>query len=398
MEQLLILLDDGVLGLGQDTHQRRLVQVVERDRDRQPPYELRNQPELQQIIWDQLGEGRVTHFGRLFDGRLKAHQLMTAQPLFDDLVEPFEGAAADEQDVLCIDLDEILMRMLASTLRRHIGHRALDDLQERLLDALTGDIARDGGIVRLAGDLIDLIDIDDAAFRPRHIKVGHLNQAQQNILDILTDVAGLRQGGGVGDAERDVQNLGERLCQQRLTTAGRPDEQNVALAQLDIVNLHAGVDTLVMVVDGDREGLLRPLLADDVLVELVINLAGRGHLAGRDARLRGGLLFLDDLAAEVDTLVADVDPTRTRDQPLHLILALAAEGATVCHTGALCVRHVVTIPSCPPRAAWAAADEADRELGLVDCLPVTFRVDCLWNAGRYPAVSRSVCCGGAGRL
>src|SRR5260221_14290906 len=77
------------------------------------------------------------------------------------------------------------------------------------------------------------------------------------------------------------------------------------------------------------------LLADKQLVlvpvELVINLAG----------LRGRLLFLDDLAAEVDTLVADVDPTRTRDQPLHLILALAAEGATVCHTGALCVRHIL---------------------------------------------------------
>jgi len=53
--------------------------------------------------------------------------------------------------------------MLASALRRNIRDRALDDLQQRLLHALAGDVARNGGILALAGDLVDLVNVDDAA-------------------------------------------------------------------------------------------------------------------------------------------------------------------------------------------------------------------------------------------
>src|SRR5262252_9628524 len=37
----------------------------------------------------------------------------------NDLLEPIEGAAAHEQDVSRVDLQEFLLRMLASALRRH---------------------------------------------------------------------------------------------------------------------------------------------------------------------------------------------------------------------------------------------------------------------------------------
>ena len=37
----------------------------------------------------------------------------------DDLVEPGERAAADEQDVRRVDREELLVRMLAPALRRH---------------------------------------------------------------------------------------------------------------------------------------------------------------------------------------------------------------------------------------------------------------------------------------
>ena len=40
-------------------------------------------------------------------------------------------------------------------------------------------------------------------------------------------------------------------------------------------------------------------------------------------------VFLDDLAAELDALVADVDRAGAGDQPLDLVLVLAAEGAVV---------------------------------------------------------------------
>src|SRR5580700_7231022 len=97
-------------------------------------------------------------------GRSEADALaMAAEPPVDDLVEPLEGAATDEQNIGGIDLDEILVRVLAAALRRHARDRALDDFQKRLLHALTGDVAGDRGVVALAGDLVDLVDIDDAA-------------------------------------------------------------------------------------------------------------------------------------------------------------------------------------------------------------------------------------------
>ena len=85
------------------------------------------------------------------------------------------------------------------------------------------------------------------------------------------------------------------------------------------------LDALVVVVDRDREGLLGDVLADDVLLEEVEDLARLGQVV--EPQLAGlGELLLDDLVAEVDALVADVD-TGARDELLDLLLRLATEGA-----------------------------------------------------------------------
>ena len=75
---------------------------------------------------------------------------------------PDERAAADEQDVRRVDRRELLVRMLAAALRRNVGDRAFQNLQQRLLHALARDIARDRRILVLAADLVDLVDVDDA--------------------------------------------------------------------------------------------------------------------------------------------------------------------------------------------------------------------------------------------
>ena len=91
----------------------------------------------------------------------------------------------------------------------------------------------------------------------------------------------------------------------------------------------AGADALVVVVDGDREDLLGALLADDVLVERVVDLARVGQLrCGRLRARRLEHLLVDDLPAEIDALVADVDAL-ARDQLADLLLALAAERAAI---------------------------------------------------------------------
>ena len=116
-----------------------------------------------------------------------------------------------------------------------------------------------------------------------------------------------------------------------LPRAGRPDEEDVALAELDVVDLVAGIDALVVVVDGDREDLLGLVLADDVAVELVLDAprAGeRGRLRLPTGARRLEHLLFDDLLAEVDALVADVHAL-AGNELTDLFLALAAERAAV---------------------------------------------------------------------
>jgi hypothetical protein len=80
-----------------------------------------------------------------------------------------------------------------------------------------------------------------------------------------------------------------------------------------------------VVVDRDGESALRGLLADHVLLEDVVDFPRFGQVLQLDRRGSGELL-VDDLVAEVDALVADVD-AGPRDQLFDLALRLAAEAA-----------------------------------------------------------------------
>ena len=109
--------------------------------------------------------------------------------------------------------------------------------KQRLLHALARYVARDRRIVGLAADLVDFVDVDDAALRPLDVVVGVLQQLQNDVLDILADVAGFGQRGCIGHRERHVEDARQRLRQQRLAAAGRTDEQDVRLGEFDVVVL-----------------------------------------------------------------------------------------------------------------------------------------------------------------
>ncbi len=218
------------------------------------------------------------------------------------------------------------MGVLAASLRRDRGDRPLQDLEEGLLHPLPGDVPGDGGVLRLAADLVDLVDVDDPLLGPFHVVVGGLQQLEEDVLDVLTHIAGLGEGGGVGDGERHVQLAGQGLGEEGLAAAGGPDEDDVRLLQLDVVaTALRAPNPLVVVVDGHRQLLLGQLLADHVVVEIGLDLGRLGQLGEGDL-LRGGELLLDDLVAQLDAFVADVD-AGTGDQLLDLLLGLPAEAA-----------------------------------------------------------------------
>src|SRR5690606_7659886 len=138
-----------------------------------------------------------------------------------------------------------------------------------------------------------------------------------------------------------------------LAAAGRADQEDVRLAQLDAVVLGAagtvagglrGLDPLVVVVDGDREGAVGVVLPDHVLIEELADLDRLGQLVQRAAMAALGELLLEDLVARIEALVADVDAL-TCDERLDLLLTLTAE-RTLQQVAALSdPRHAASSPS-----------------------------------------------------
>ena len=249
-EQLLELLDKSVLRLCQNANERFLIEGVQRDYDRQTPNELGNQPILHQILGDDLAE-RSPHRNAALRAHLgtKAHLLLSKTRL-DDLLKAIKRTAADKEDVRRIDLQEFLLRMLASALRRHGCRCPLKNLEKPLLNALPRDISCDGGVLRFTRNLIDLVDVDDAALCLLDVVIRRLNQLQQDVLDILADIACLRERGRISDGKRHIQDACQRLRQQRLAAARGADHEDVRLAQLHIPAFSlTGMNTLVVIVD-----------------------------------------------------------------------------------------------------------------------------------------------------
>ena len=254
----------------------------------------------------------------------EAHRVLPDAAL-DDLVEAGERAAADEEDVRRVDREELLVRVLAPALWRHRRDGALEDLQERLLHALAGDVARDRRVVRLPRDLVHLVDVDDPGLGLLDVEVRGLDELQEDVLDVLADVAGLREGRGVRDRERDVEDPRERLREQRLAAPGRAEEEDVRLLELDLAVLEAHAHALVVVVDRHRERALGLFLRDDVVVQDGVDVERLREIVEVELR-RSRQLLVDDLVAEIDALVADVD-AGTSDQLLDLPLTFPAEAA-----------------------------------------------------------------------
>jgi hypothetical protein len=80
-----------------------------------------------------------------------------------------------------------------------------------------------------------------------------------------------------------------------------------------------------VVVDGDREGALGLFLGNDVIVEDGVDVLRARQVV--EIELGGSRqLLVDDLVAEVDALIADVDPWSS-DELRYLPLALATKTA-----------------------------------------------------------------------
>src|SRR5699024_2019848 len=106
-----------------------------------------------------------------------------------------------------------LVRVHASAQRWDRRLSALEVLQQGLVHAFTGDIPGGRRVLRFAGDLVDLIDVDDAVLGALDVEVRGLDELEKDVLDVFAHIAGFGQCSGGGDGEGHVEALGQCLGQ-----------------------------------------------------------------------------------------------------------------------------------------------------------------------------------------
>ena len=288
--------------------------------------------------------------------------------------------------------------MLAAAGGRNACHRALKNLKQRLLNALARNIAGDGEVLGLSGDLVDLVHVDNAHLSALNVTIGSIDELEKDVLHVLAHIAGLGERGGIGDGKRHLEDARERLGEQGLTGTGGTEQQNVGLGELYLVHIvvelraHAVVKgrhrgaaldhAAIVVIHGNRHGALGVLLTHNIGRKLVIDLVRRRHarndltvvlqlktlglgvhgglgcsltmvveeawqlaVAGSVHKVRSQRL-LQNLGTGGDALVTDKDVGRALYEATDLALLFSAEGAA---DGIAVLVKVVLHVSCHPR-------------------------------------------------
>ena len=85
---------------------------------------------------------------------------------------------------------------------------------------------------------------------PEKIAARGLNEPEENVLDILANIAGLREACRIDNAKRNAEHARERLREKCLARARRADQKNVRFLELDIRAALRQFEPLVMLIHG----------------------------------------------------------------------------------------------------------------------------------------------------
>ena len=135
------------------------------------------------------------------------------QPVGNVALNTIKCASSDEKDVGGIHFNEFLVGVFATSLRRHIHLGALEQFEQCLLNAFSGNVPRDGRIVRFPGDLIDLINEDDPSLCRFHIVIRRLQKPREYAFHIFTHITSLGQHRGIHNGERHIEHACNGTCE-----------------------------------------------------------------------------------------------------------------------------------------------------------------------------------------
>src|SRR5205807_1184155 len=120
LEELLVLAYQCITGLRENAHQRIFVQWIERRDYWQSADEFRNHAKLDQVITGYFCE-QLAEVGFATLGIAAETDRLAADPPRNRVIQPNKRTTADKEDITRIDLDVLLLGMLASSLGRHVA-------------------------------------------------------------------------------------------------------------------------------------------------------------------------------------------------------------------------------------------------------------------------------------
>ncbi len=188
---------------------------------------------------------------------------------------------------------------------------------------LTRYVTRDGRIVCLARNLIDLVDIDDAALRTLNVIVGSLQQFQDNVLNVLTDIARLGKSRCVSHRKGNIEHPRQCLRQQCLATTSRPNEEDIRLRNFNVTSLASVGKALVVIVHSHSQHPLCLGLTNHIFIENLVDICGCRHAIMPFGQGRF-VLFTDNIHAQFNAFITD-EHCWASDKLAHFMLALSAE-------------------------------------------------------------------------
>ena len=141
--------------------------------------------------------------------------------------------------------------------------------------------SRPPGEVGGGGDLVDLVDVDDAVLREVGVAVGAGDEVAHEVFHVAADVARLAELRGVRLDEGHADEVRDVFDEVRLADARRAEQDDVALGVFEVGGVAFVVrrepadvvDVVVVVADGDGEHFLRLVLPDDETVEVRLDVA-----------------------------------------------------------------------------------------------------------------------------
>ena len=113
--------------------------MIEISYDRKTAYDFRYETICTQILSLHILKKILLIHDRFVSGSETYH--LGIHPLGYPALDAFKGTSAYEQDILSVDMEEFLLRMLSATLWGNIDHTSLKKLEHGLLHSLSGHVA-----------------------------------------------------------------------------------------------------------------------------------------------------------------------------------------------------------------------------------------------------------------